>query len=423
MRDTRTWILRGGAVLVALWAAFYIFRPQPIPVDVAPIARGPLMVTVADDGETRVREVYLVSAPLAGRVLRFAGDVGDAVVAHDTIIASILPSDPILLDTRRRSELEARLEAAEATRALATAEVTRIEAERDYARSDFERARALAARGIVSGAELDRARKDARTRDAALQTARAALRVRDHELATVRALLSGPATGTRDTTDAHEQDGCCLEVRAPVSGRILRIFHESEGVVTAGAPLIEIGEPTDLEIVIDLLSTDAVRVSVGDQALIERWGGDAALAAVVRRVEPYGFTKVSALGIEEQRVNVVLDITDPIEKWQRLGHGYRVDVRIVLWREADVLRVPVAALFRSGNAWAAFTVEDAQAHLRRLELGKMNERYAQVLGGLDEHDTVILHPSDRVSDAVRVVARANERDRTSEGGASVTTTE
>jgi len=422
MRNTRTWIIRGGAIVVAVWVLFYIFRPQPVAVDLAAIAHGPLMVTVADDGETRVREVYLVSAPLPGRVLRFTGDVGDTVVAHETIIASILPSDPILLDSRRRSELEARLEAAEATRALATAEVTRIEAELDYARSDFERARALATRGIVSSAELDRARKDARTREAALQTARAALRVRDHELATVRALLSDPATG-HGNADAQDDDGCCLEVRAPVSGQILRIFHESEGVVAAGAPLVEIGEPSDLEIVIDLLSTDAVRVSVGDPAMIERWGGEGVLTAVVRRVEPYGFTKVSALGIEEQRVNVILDITDPIERWQRLGHGYRVDVRIVLWREAKVLRVPVAALFRADDAWAAFTVQSGRARLRSIELGKMNERYAQVLGGLDERETVILHPSDRVTDAIRVVARASDRNSTPDAGASVAATE
>lgn len=419
MHDTRTWIFRGAAIVVALWAAIYVLRPRPIPVDVAPIGRGPLTVTVADDGETRVREVYLVSAPLPGRVLRFAGDVGDTVVANDTIIASILPSDPILLDARRRSELESQLEAAEAGRALATAEVTRIEAELEYARSDFERARALAARGIVSRSELDRARKDARTREAALQTTRAALRVRDHELATVRALLMDPATGTQGAADARQTDGCCLEVRAPVSGRILRIFHESEGVVAAGAPLVEVGEPTDLEIVLDLLSTDAVRVTAGDTAMIERWGGDGILTGLVRRVEPYGFTKVSALGIEEQRVNVIIDITDPIEKWQRLGHGYRVDVQIVLWREASVLRVPVAALFREQDAWAAFTVEDGRARLRTLELGKMNERYAQVLDGLTERETVILHPSDRVLEDVRVVARAHGRNNTTDASGSI----
>ena len=423
MQNARTWILRGAAIIVASWALFYMFRPQPIPVDIASIDRGPLVVSVADDGETRVREVYLVSAPLAGRVLRFTGDVGDTVVAHETTIASILPSDPILLDTRRRSELESRLEAAEATRALATAEVTRIEAELDYARSDFERAQALAARGIVSSAELDRARKDARTREAALQTARAALRVRDHEFATIRALLSNPTMGEHDTVDAHQQDGCCLEVRAPVSGRILRIFRESEGVVTAGAPLVEIGEPSDLEIVIDLLSTDAVRVSAGDPAIVERWGGEGTLSAEVRRVEPYGFTKVSALGIEEQRVNVILDITDPIEKWQRLGHGYRVDVQIVLWQEPNVLRVPVAALFRTGDRWAAFAVRDERTEFHNLDLGKMNERYAQVLGGLDEHDTVILHPSDRVTDAIRVVTRGTGHDDTPGATTSVPTTE
>ncbi len=339
-------------------ALAYAFRPQPVPVDLATAERGGLTVTVADDGETRVREVYLVSAPLPGQVLRFEGDVGDPVVATETVLANILPSQPAFHNVRTRSELEAAVQAAEAARALAEAELARSEAQVDFATAEFERAERLHERGHISQAAIDRAHMQLRTEEAATLTARAALSMREFELET-GARLADPAPSVAGSGD-EQSAGCCYAVRAPVDGRILRIFHESEGVVEAGAPLIEIGDPGDLEIVVDLLSTDAVQVAEGAEAFIEGWGGGERLAGRVRRVEPYGFTKTSALGIDEQRVNVIVDFDEPAERLSLLGHGYRVEVAIVVWRGEDVLKVPVGALFRIGGDWALFVVEDGQ---------------------------------------------------------------
>ncbi len=398
------WVWRVLAIVVVAGAAVFAFRPQPVPVDLATAGRGELIVTVADDGETRVREVYLVSAPLPGQVLRFVGDVGDPVTAAESVLANILPTEPAFHDVRTRSELEAAVLAAEAALALAEAEVARAQAQVDFAVSEFRRAERLFERGNISEAVLDRARMELRTEEAALQTTRAGLSMREFELETARASLILP---TMDDREPDRQAGCCYSVRAPVDGQILRIFHESEGVVEAGAPLVEIGDARDLEIVVDLLSTDAVQVAEEAEAFIEGWGGGERLMGRVRRVEPYGFTKTSALGIDEQRVNVIVDFTEPPERWESLGHGYRVEVAIVVWQAEDVLKVPVGTLFRDRGQWAVFVVEDDKAALRRIEIGQMNGREAEVLGGLAAGETLILHPSDRIAEGVLVTARPN----------------
>lgn len=396
----RRWWIRAGVVALILSAAYLAFRPQAVPVDVATVMRAPLRVTVSDDGETRVREVYDVSAPIAGRVLRFQGDVGDAVVAGESILAYMLAARPAFLDVRTRSQLEASVEAAMAARDLAAAEIGRIEAESDFARTELRRAEELATEGAISAADLDRARKEARAAEAALMTASAALDMREHELATARAALIAPPHSDSYRT---VEDG--LPVRAPVSGTILRILQESEGVVPAGTPLAQVGDPSQLEVVVDLLSSDAVLVSEGDAVEIERWGGDHPLAGVVRRVEPYGVTKLSALGIEEQRVNVIIDLTEPTARWERLGHGYEVEARIVIWEADDVVQVPNAALFRRGTSWATFVVREGLAHLAVVEIGRRNEEMARVLEGLSVGDTVVLYPSDRVADGTHVEQR------------------
>lgn len=388
-------LLLGAGLVVA-------FMPRALPVDVTTAARGAMEVAVADDGMTRVREVFVVSAPLPGRVLRFEGDVGDPVTAGETVLAQIRPSDPAFLDVRTRSEQQAAVRAATAALSLAEAEVLRLEAELDFARAEHERAQRLFARGTISASARDRARMMARTGEASLMTARAGLNVRRHELETAQAALIDPSQEARAMEDGR---ACCFPVLAPVSGRILRIFRESEGVVEAGAPLVEIGDPADLEVVIDLLSTDAVQVSVGDAVRIERWGTGEVLNGRVRRVEPYGFTKVSALGIEEQRVNVVIDITDPAAVWERLGHGYRVDARIVLWNGADILQVPLGALFRSNGARAVFVIEGGRALQREVAIGRTGDDTVEVTDGLAEGAVVIVHPSDQVVDGVRVEAR------------------
>ena len=394
----KAWIGWGLAVAALFGALAFAFRPRPVPVDLGLVDRGPMMVTVDEEGRTRVREVYLVSSPLPGQVLRYAGEVGDLVVAGETVLAQIQPRQPAFLDARSRSERQAAVKAAQASKQLTEAEVARIQAELDYAGAELTRAEELARDGTIARAALDRARMEMRTNRAALKTAEAALSVRTHELATARAALIDPAQ--RLGTPA-----CCFPVTAPVSGRILRIFRESEGVVEAGAPLLELGDPADLEVVVELLSTDAVKVSPGDAVLIERWGGGETLRARVRRVEPFGFTKVSALGIEEQRVNVIIDFDGPREPWARLGHGYRVEARIVLWQADDALRVPASAVFQENGADRVFAAADGIAAKRSIELGHRNDRHGQVRLGLKEGDRVVLHPSDRVGDGQSVEAR------------------
>jgi HlyD family secretion protein len=302
---------------VALAAVLaWLFRPQPVAVDLASVQRGALQVSVGDEGEMRVRDMFVVSAPVPGLMRRVELEAGDKVIAEETVIARIEPSDPAFLDPRSEAEARAAVRASEAARAHAAAELRRAEAERDFAESELKRYEGLAVRATISQSDLDAARRRARTAAALVEEAIAGLRVRDSELDQARARLLAPGS------KLDRRSGCdCILVRSPVSGGVLRVLTESEGVVSSGTPLVEIGNPQKLEIVTDLLSTDAVKVKPGQRALIDGWGGGRSLEAVVRRVEPYGFTKVSALGVEEQRVNVIVDITDPIELWRRLGHG------------------------------------------------------------------------------------------------------
>ena len=391
------WIPPLALLLAAL---VWLFRPQPVVVDLAVVVRGPLRVTVADDGETRVKDVFVVSAPVPGLMRRVELEAGDEVKAGETIVARIEPSDPSFLDRRTAAEATAAVRAAEAARTHAAAEVTRVQAELDFARAELRRYEGLVERAAISQNDLDSARRRARTAEAALQESRAGLRVRESELEQARARLLAPG-GSRDRSEACE----CVVVRSPVSGRVLRVLTESEGVVGAAAPLIEVGDPRRLEVVVDLLSTEAVRVEPGQRVLIESWGGPGALEGVVRRVEPFGFTKVSALGVEEQRVNVIIDFVEPAERWQRLGHGFRVEPRIVLWESPDVLKVPLSALYRAGADWMVFRDDDGRATPTRVRIGHENGLEAEVLEGLDSGQRVVTHPSDRVRPEARIEPR------------------
>lgn len=387
--------------IIAIAVLAWLFWPRAVPVDFASVRRAPIEVSVSDEGETRVKDVYVVSAPVPGLMRRIALEAGDEVIAGTTVTARIEPSDPSFLDVRTEAEARAAVRAAEAARKLAAASVRRAEAELDFAQAELARYRVLAERHTVSESELDAAERRARTAAAALDEARAGLRVRDSELTQARARLMEPGLARRS-----RREGCdCVDVYSPVSGRVLRVLEESESVVTAGTPLVEIGDPAELEIVVDLLSTDAVKVRPGQTVRIEAWGGDGALEGKVRRVEPFGFTKVSALGIDEQRVNVIIDFTDPPERWRRLGHGYRVEPRIVLAAADNALVVPHAALFREGGSWAVFRHDGGRARLRRVALGLDNGLQAEIREGLAEGDQVVLQPGDRVSDGTRITAR------------------
>ncbi len=390
-----------GAVVLAIVAAFaWALWPRPVPVEVAEITRGLLRVTVDDEGKTRVKDVYTVSAPTTGRVLRIVLEPGDPVNRNDTTVAVIQPTVPSFLDVRDRLQIEAQIKAAQAAVGLAEAELRQATAELEFAERELERARSLESRGVVAERTAERAQLDVDTRKAGVARSRANLAVRQRELDQARARRIGPENAP---SWEHPED-CCVEVRAPVSGRVLNVIQRSEQVVVAGAPLVEIGAPDDLEVVVELLSTAAVQVRVGAHATIEGWGG-APLTATVTRIEPSGFTKVSALGIEEQRVRTVLAFKASLEGRSGLGHDYRVTARITVYEVPEALRVPQGALFRRGEQWAVFVVRDGRAEVAELEIGQRNPSYAEALEGLQEGDRVILHPSDRVAEGVRVELR------------------
>ena len=378
-----------------------LFRPVAVTVDIVTIERGAISVTITDEGKTRVKDVFVVSAPVPGLMRRIDLEAGDAVTAGETVVARIEPSDPSFLDFRTQAESQAAAHAAEAAETYAAAQVRRARAELDFADAEFSRYQGLAERNTVSENDLDAALRRSRTAKASLEEAKASLNVRRSEVEQARARLMTPNTERSPRGDDCE----CINTYSPISGTVLRVLKKSEGVVASGTPLIEIGDPTQLEIIVDLLSTDAVRVEIGQRALIEAWGGELALEGTVTRIEPFGFTKVSALGIEEQRVNVRIALIDPPDRWARLGHGYRVEPRIILAEAEDVLTVPRAALFRDGDQWAVFVAENDSAVLRVVELGLGNAFVAEISSGLTEGEQVVLQPSDRVSAGSRLQSR------------------
>ena len=386
-----------GLLIVALALAF---RTRPVPVDLATVQQGSLSVTVDEEGEARVHDVYTLSAPVSGFMRRIDLHPGDPVTAMATVVAEIEPVDPAFLDVRGEAQARAELKAAEAAEALARAAVDRAQAELEFADREHERANELIGEGTISRRELDTAERNYRTARAALATAMAALDVRVFELERARAALVSPAE-----SQATRGQCACVTVRSPVDGRVLQVLQQSEGVVTVGTPLVEVGDPNELEIVVELLSPDAVQVEPGQRVLIERWGGEQTLEGRVRVVEPFAYTKVSALGIEEQRVNVIVDLVSPPAERPGLAHGYQVDARIVLWSEDEVLTVPLLALFRDGDQWSVFIEENGRAALRHVDLGRRNQLEAQVLDGLIAGDRVVMYPSDQVEDGVAIEER------------------
>lgn len=397
------WPKRATGALVAAAAVAGIVWfgwPRPIPVDLAIVTRGPMEVTVDDEAKTRVRHIYTVSAPIPGKVLRTSRHVGDEVIENETVVAVMQPSPPSFIDVRSREELQAAVAAAAAAVDLAEAEVRRIEAALEFSRRELRRAEPLARTDAISARALDKARFDVETNIAALASAKAQLEVRRSERASVAARLIEPF-GAAPQSDA----ACCVQIRAPVSGRVLKLIQESETVVWwAGAPLLDIGDPSDLEVVADLLSTDAVRIKPGAPVRIEGWGGPPIRGRVIR-IDPAGFLKVSALGIEEQRVRTTIDFVDPPEAWSRLGHDYRVVVFVTIWTAADAVVVPVGALFRKDDNWAVFTVAEGRVQTTLVRIGHRNNRVAEIVSGLSPGDRVILHPSDRIRDRTRVSRR------------------
>lgn len=384
----------GAALLVAIAAAFV---PKPVPIDVATVARQSMRVTVNDDGRTRVRDRYVVSAPLQGNLARIELRAGDEVRA-EAVLARIVPMSPPLLDAREKLETESRVLSAEAGQKQARANIARVKVAYDFAGDAAKRDTALAAKGAISAQALEQSQMEERARAEELSSAQFGEQIAEHQLTLARAALA-------QVRGQGREKGEHFIVPSPTGGRVLKVIQSSSGPVLAGTPLLEIGDPSKLEIVVDVLTADAVQIAPRARVSIDHWGGDAPLAGHVRLVEPSAFTRLSALGVEEQRVNVIIDLDAPRSDWAALGDGYRVDAGIVVWEKADALVAPAGAIFRRGAGWATYVASGGAAHLREVTLGKRSGSEVEVLKGLEAGAQVVLYPSDRVVDGAKVAVR------------------
>ncbi len=395
-------ITPGGTVFVVVLLAaaagvIWSVLPQPIPVETATVTRENFVASVDEDGKTRIRERYVIAAPLAGRLTRIRLKAGDRVNANEAI-ASIAPSPAPFLDPRSRQEAQERLGAAEAALERANAVVERARAQADQAKTELARTRTLAERGATTAQALERSELAMRVADRDMRAAELLHHAAEHELAQARALLARYDDSANATPDVWT-------VTAPVPGLVLKVTQESETIVQPGSAIIEIGDPRDLEIVVDVLSMDAVEIRPGANVAIENWGGRGTLMGRVRRIEPAAFTKISTLGVEEQRVNVLLDIVSPSEQWTGLGDAFRVDARITVFAQNDATVVPTGALFRRGDTWTVFVIDNGRAQERPVTLLRRSGRLAAIAQGLTPGERVIVYPGDRVASGVRVEAR------------------
>ena len=404
-RNSRLWITLIAAAIIAA-AMAWAFWPRALMVDMANVARAAMITTINEEGKTRVRNAYVVSTPVAGRLLRIEVVSGDEVEGGKSVIARMLPSNPSALDIRTREQARAAVTAAEAAVRVARADLNKAKADAELAQLDLNRKRTLNKSGIESQAAVERAQQTWRAANASLEQAKAGISMRQADLANSRARLIdfSETTNHERIENIAQQDA--IPLLAPISGRILRVLQESETTLPAGKAIIEIGDiSNDLEIVTELLSTDAVRVAEGNRVIIKNWGGEDDLNGAVERVDPWGFTKFSALGVEEQRVSAVIKFTDPPDQRLSLGHGFRVETRIVTWEDGDALIVPSSALFRHNGDWASYLVEDGRALLKTIEIGHNNGVQAEVLGGLETGNRVVLFPGSGLSDGIRVKER------------------
>jgi len=383
-----------GLSLVGI--VYVVLRPEPVEVDIARVERGVLEQTVIDDGKARVRERYTVSSPVSGTLARIELHEGDAV-EPGTVLARLLPLASPLLDPESRKAAEQRLASAVDGSRQAQASIVRAQLARDEAGRDLARVEALAKGGSLAASELDQATVTARMKEAELASATFAARVAEHEIEQARTALARFTPGAAGSEE--------LAITSPVHGRVLHVLHQSEGVVPAGAALLEIGDPRALELVADVLSQDAVAIQPGMPARIVHWGGDHPLPAKVRRIEPAAFTKTSALGVDEQRVNVLLDLDGAPDEWGALGDGFAAEIEIIVWSKHDVVQVPTSALFRDGDAWSVFLVSGDRAHLRRVDPGHRGPLETEILVGASPSDRVIMHPGTGLRDGVRVLVR------------------
>lgn len=394
-------LILGGIILVGglLWITF---RPEPVLVDLEEAILAPMQVTIDVDGKTRIRDIYEVSSPIVGTARRSPVAVGDRVFGGQTIVAYVDPVAPTLLDARSRLQADASISEAEARLLVARTELAQAEEHRRSAQAQVERAQTLVERGVASVTQLEDASERLAVANAAQAAALAGISLAQSSLERAQASLLEPG-------DENGVDGaCCVPLVAPADGLVLSIEHISARPVAAGTPLLTIGDPNNLEIVADILSVDAVRLTAGASAQADRWGGPQPLRAHLARIEPAARTQISALGIEEQRVDAIFEITSPLEDRANLGEGFSAFLRIVQWHSDETLQVPLGATFRMGDEWAVFVVEDGAAHLRIVQLGQRNTHTAQVLDGLEAGALVVTHPSDELADGGAVLERTTD---------------
>jgi HlyD family secretion protein len=382
------YVLVAGLVVLVILG----LRPQAVPVETARVASGPLRATVSEEGKTRIKQRYVVAAPVSGQLRRIAFKPGAEVEAGVTVVAVIDPLPASPLDERNRALAEARRDS---TRIVLEKSRTSYE----LAGKELGRIEQMFNAGTISPQELESAkmRENAAARDVA--AAEGALKQVEAELAVTG---GAPVRHSLGDGGSSREATAPVEIKANASGRVLHVFQESSRAVMQGTPLLEIGDPADLEVIVEMLSRDGAAIVPGAPVALEQWGGPTPLEGKVRLVEPAAFTKYSALGVEEQRVYVVVDITSPREQWRSLGDNFRVEARVITWESASALKVPVSGLFRQGNAWAAFVVRGGQAKLVPVQAGKASGAEIQVTDGLVEGDEVILYPGDRIKDGQRV---------------------
>ncbi len=391
MRFHTRWLVTATLAVVVVGGVLWLVRPQPVDVETSAVRRGPIADTVADQGVARVRDAYVVAAPVNGRLERINLEVGDRVIANRTVVARIRPITPEFLDARTRLQAESAVQAARAALESATAQRDRLVADAAHAREQLERIRSLESKGVAAPQELDDAESQAAQAAHAVHAAEADIQTRRANLRSAESALETPVARSSEI----------VLVKSPASGVVTHVLQQSERTVTIGSQLVEVGDTTGLEAAIEFLSQDAVRIKPGQKAAIYNWGGPSEIAAEVRRVEPQGFTKISALGVEEQRALVILQFTDAAAS-SGLAPGYRVWGRVYVREVSDAVLLPIGALVRDRGQWAVYCVDQARAHLQVVRVGAITEREVEVLGGVSPGDVVIVYPSDEVHDGVRV---------------------
>lgn len=392
------WVFIIIVLAAVIGAVIYGFLPKPVPVEIFKVTRGMMMVTVEEEGKTRVKDRYVISSPVSAFMRRINLDVGD-IVKKGQVIAELEPVRSAALDPRSRAEAEAVVSSKEASLKAAEESARAVSAQAEYAKANLQRMIKLYEAGYTSKDSLEQAESEANRADANLLAAQAAVKAARYELERSRAAIG------HTPSDGAKNYGKPVLLRSPVDGRILKKYRESESTVNAGEPLVDIGDTSNLEVKAEVLSSDAVKIQKGTPVIFERWGDESTLSGKVKIVEPAGFTKTSSLGVEEQRVLVIADIISLPESWQRLGDGYRVDARFIIWEGRDILQMPASVLFRKGDGWAVFVVRNNKAYLTEVKIGHHNGLAAEVISGLKEGDMVIAHPDETVKDGVRIKQR------------------